>query len=203
MTGELSKQEIKDLIGIENPIILDVGAYDGKDGRELAMLFDNPKVWCFEPITHIEPFKNGHIVRMAVCDINGRLKLYTSEHMQSSSLRKPKAHLDIFLDVQFDVKPIEVDCVTLDVWSWINYEHDIIDFIWCDVNGSEGDFIKGARETLRRTRFLYIEFSDKELYEGQVTKSKLIDMLPEYWQVIGTYNFKGNFGNVLLKNTTL
>lgn len=200
MTGELSKIEIKDLIGIENPIILDIGAYDGRDGNELAQMFDNPRVWCFEPITHIDTVKNVTVVRAAVADINGRLKLYTSNHMQSSSLRKPKAHLEIFPEVKFDVKPIEVDCITLDVWKWINCEHDIIDFIWCDVNGSEGDFIKGATESLKQTRYLYIEFSDKELYEGQINKAKMLEMLPDYWELMATLNYKGNFGNLLLKN---
>lgn len=200
--NELTKEEIAYLIGKEDPIILDVGAYDGRDGRELAALFDNPVVWSFEPINQVEKFKHGRTIRAAVTDVVGRKRLYTADHMQSCSIRKPKKHLEIFPEVKFDKSPIEIDCITLDHWYNVHYYYrPTIDFIWCDVNGSEAEFIKGGYETLLKTRYLYIEVSDRELYEGQSTKDEVIQMLPDYWHVIGLYNYKGNFGNLLLKNT--
>ena len=72
-----------------------------------------------------------------------------------------------------------------------------------DINGAEEDFILGASAVLKyRVRFLYIEFSDKELYEGQITKEKILNLLPDF-SLMNIYNFKGNFGNLLLKNRNL
>ena len=40
--------------------------------------------------------------------------------------------------------------------------------------------IRGGRESLSRTRFLYTEFSDEELYEGQITLSGILELLPDF-----------------------
>jgi hypothetical protein len=55
--------------------------------------------------------------------------------------------------------------------------------------------VRGGLETLRRTRYLYTEYSDGEMYEGQATLDQLMEMLPgfrvaELWDE-----------NVLLENT--
>ena len=84
-----------------------------------------------------------------------------------------------------------------------NKDIDNIDIMWVDVNGGENEFINGALKTLRnKVRYLYIEFNgveDKTLYEGCPTADDIKEKLGCFEQ-LGTYNFLGNFGNILLKN---
>jgi hypothetical protein len=83
-------------------------------------------------------------------------------------LRQPLGH---------DPRTIKVELRTLDTWS-TKHEPGPIDFIWADIQGAEGDLVAGGRETLARTKYVYTECFDDELYEGAPTRVALLDMLP-------------------------
>ena len=55
---------------------------------------------------------------------------------------------------------IQVESAKLDDWC---LEHGIskIDFLWADVQGAEGDLIEGARETLRKTKYIKLNTAAK------------------------------------------
>jgi hypothetical protein len=89
-----------------------------------------------------------------------------------------------------------VPTLRLDDWCGEN-NIDRIDFIWMDVQGAEGDVIAGASRILKKTRFLYTEYSNNELYEGQLSLKQLLARLPLF-DVLATYP-----GDVLLKNRTI
>ena len=63
-----------------------------------------------------------------------------------------------------------------------------------DVQGAEGDVIKGASKTLQKTRFLYTEYNNNELYEGQPFLKSLLALLQSF-KVVTRYP-----EDVLLKN---
>jgi len=69
-----------------------------------------------------------------------------------------------------------------------------IDFIWCDIQGAELDFIEGAAITLKYTRFLYTEYNGNKIYEGCPNLQQILDVLPD-WQIVQDYQ-----GDVLLRN---
>nr|VFK11674.1 MAG: methyltransferase, FkbM family [Candidatus Kentron sp. LPFa] len=71
---------------------------------------------------------------------------------------------------------------------------DTVDFIWMDVQGAEMDVFRGGANTLARTRYLYTEYNDRELYEGQCTLPQLLDCL-KYFKVLDRYP-----DDVLLEN---
>lgn len=203
---DISKEEILNLIGKSDPIILDIGSHSGKDASELSQLFDAPEIHCFEadPVNQ-ENWKalNGLNRKMtlyntAVGNVDHPITFNQSTKSSSGSLYKPKTHLDIWPDVHFN-KQVKVMCFKLDTWNDYVLQNQLIDFIWCDVNGAEKEVINGAKKTLKNTRYLYIEFSDKELYEGQITKHDLLSLLPDF-EELAVYNYEGNFGNLLLKN---
>ena len=77
---------------------------------------------------------------------------------------------------------------------------DAVDFIWADVQGAEADLVLGGRETLKRTRFFYTEYSNRELYEGQADLGQLLAMLPDFELV---HRYQGEVhqyqGDVLLR----
>ena len=74
---------------------------------------------------------------------------------------------------------------------------DTVDFIWADVQGAEGDMIRGGLRVLSRTRYLYTEWSDDELYEGQATLTEILRLLPDF-RVVELWS-----DDVLLENTRL
>jgi len=202
----MSKEEIVKLIGKPDPIILDIGSFNGKDASELSQLFDSPEIHCFEadPINQ-EKWKELNklnpkltLYHTAIGNNDGPIVFNQATKGASGSMFKPKAHLEIWPQVHFN-KEVKVMCFKLDTWNDYVLQNQTIDFIWCDVNGAEKEVINGAKKTLKNTRYLYIEFSDKELYEGQISKQDLLALLPD-WTILGTYNFEGNFGNLLMKN---
>ena len=81
----------------------------------------------------------------------------------------------------------------LDNWAREN-SIGAIDFIWADTQGAEGDLISGGQATLARTRYLYLEYSNDEIYEGEPSLQALLAMLPNY-SVIKRFP-----NDVLLKN---
>ncbi len=107
----------------------------------------------------------------------------------SSSIRAPKESLALWPDMTFE--KTKIHCTTLDFLS----EERNVDFIWVDVQGAEVDVIKGGRKTLERTRYLYTEYSDKELYEGEIKIDEILNLLPE-WEVVEQYDH-----DVLLRNS--
>ena len=58
--------------------------------------------------------------------------------------------------------------------------------MWVDVQGAQRKVLHGARETLRRTRFLYIECHGEPMYEDEPTLHELVAMLPG-WEVIARW----------------
>jgi len=75
----------------------------------------------------------------------------------------------------------------------------------CDVNGAEREFISGAIEALKKTKYLYIEFcktDNGELFEGAVSREEILELLP-FFEEMSVYSFLGNYGNTLLRNRTL
>lgn len=201
----MNKQEIKKLISRQDPFVLDVGCYDGKDSKELSDIL-GCTVHCFEPdplsqdlfkLKH-EHDKRLHLYPYALTNVDGVIEFYQSNHPQSNSIREPKEHLNIFPTVDFD-EVIKVKSMRLDTWC---QAMPMVDFIWCDVNGAEEDFILGGLRTLANTRYLYIEASKKELYVGQKHYDHIIKLLPDF-KAIMMYNWGEHFGNILFKNRNI
>jgi len=204
----MNKHEIKKMIAKENPVVLDIGCYNGKDSKELADIL-NCEVHCFEPDPlsqeiFLQDHMNDRRLKLYGCaltNIDGEIDFYQSDHPQSNSARLPHEHLDVFPDIKFD-DVITVSSERLDTWYQSVLKDKIIDFIWADVNGSEKDLIYGGIHALSKTRFLYIEAAKKELYQGQPHYDFLKTALPNF-KALCMYNWGDNFGNILLKNMAL
>ncbi|MGM4884385.1 MULTISPECIES: FkbM family methyltransferase [unclassified Rhizobium] len=82
--------------------------------------------------------------------------------------------------VRFD-RPISVETRRLDDWCG-EAGLENIDVIWMDVQGAEADVIAGGNQILSRTRYIYTEYSDQELYEGQLPCAPFLSSyLPSRW----------------------
>lgn len=209
--SSITKELICKLVSKPNPTILEIGCHDGTNTLWFLDIFDSPRIFCFEPDPRaISRFRQNignraeiSLFEYAIGNKNGETTFYMSSGRESDvmpegwdcsgSIRKPKHHLKVHPWCKFE-KKIIIETKTLDKWC---SEHGIdrIDFIWMDVQGAEIDVIRGGRNALRKTRYLYTEYSNKELYEGQISLKHLLKELVEF-DVIVRYP-----DDILLRNT--
>jgi FkbM family methyltransferase len=163
---------------------LELGAHCGTDTVWLSRI-PGVAIHAFEPDprNHPPPLANVTIHRAAIAEADGTGDLLLSEHgwgqpwTYSSSLKRPKYHL-VRYPVTFG-ETVRVETVALD--SVVRKTGlETIDFIWADVQGAEGEMVRGGLHTLSRTRYLYTAYSDDESYEGQATLRDLLALLPNF-----------------------
>ncbi len=163
---------------------VELGAHRGTDTCWMAEIPD-VTIHAVEPDPrNTQPWRPNVIQhRAAIADHDGAGKLILSqsgwgmEWTHSSSIKQPKHHLRRF-PVTFG-QSIDVRMVTLDT-LYRECGLKSIDFIWADIQGAEGDMIRGGELALAHTRYLYTEYSDDELYEDQPTLKAILEMLPDY-----------------------
>lgn len=163
---------------------LELGAHNGSDTDWLAAL-PGVRLYAFEPDprNRFRPRDNVVLLPWAIGDRDGSAAFILSksgwgmEWTHSSSLKRPKNHLQRY-PVTFG-ETIEVPITTLDTFTR-KHEIEIVDLIWADIQGAEGEMIRGGADTLRRARYLYTEYSNEEMYEGQVSLSDILQMLPDF-----------------------
>ena len=204
------------LSDVQAPVFLEIGAHLLEDTRRIIPLLRPPYTYyAFEPDPrNVERIQHQQLaagfggqgskfalVDAAISDRPGRVTLHLSsgsptggeDWTGSSSIRAPKNHLTAHPWCKFG-DTVEVRAVTLDqMMSEKKLNH--VDFIWADVQGAEADMVKGGRTALAHTRYLYCEFSDQELYQGQAALEEWMKLLPGRWEVIEKFE-----KDVLLRN---
>lgn len=198
--SSITKEFICQLVSRPDPTILEIGCNDGSNTLWFLEIFDSPKIFCFEPDPRAASrFKRkiGNrpevgFYECAISNKDGKETFYMSSGQEnemmpegwdySGSIRKPKNHLKIHPWCKFE-KKIIVKTKRLDTWCK-EKGIDRIDFIWMDVQGAEIDVIRGGRNALRNTRYLYTEYNNKELYEGQLSLKQLLKKLAEFEVVV-------------------
>ena len=197
----LRPDEIRSLVGKSDPVILEIGANDGEDSCTFLDCFGRMKLFCFEPDPRaIAKFKRRidddrcTLVEKAVAASNGTTSFWQSagdfneqypDWDKSGSIHRPTGHLKMAPKVVFN-NVIDVPTVALDDWAAQQPGLDTIDFIWMDVQGAEHDVFAGAAQTLPKVRYLYSEFYQRPMYEGQMNLDSLLSMLPGF-MLLGIY----------------
>jgi FkbM family methyltransferase len=205
------KNKIKELIKNQNPVIMEIGAANGDDTADFLKMYEgsNLKLYTFEPEPNNIAIlkkrfdqKKIHLFEGAISDVDGKLSFNRSrtdnpnDLRLSGSIMKPKNHLKMWNWVHFD-QTVEVKSMTLD--SFVKKNNiQMVDFVWCDVQGAEEKVLRGGQETFKnKVKYLYTEYSNDEQYEGQPKLKQILKLLPGYEVV-------QNYGNdVLLRNTRL
>lgn len=163
---------------------IQIGSHEGKDTDWLAALPD-VTVHAFEPDPRNRQRPRRSVVetRAAIAATDGHAPFVLSDRgwggawTQSSSLRRPKNHLTRYPVTFRDV--ITVPTLALDTYA-ADKGLSPVDLVWAEAQGAEGDMISGGGRTLSSTRYIYTQYSDDEMYEGQVTLRKMLDMLPNF-----------------------
>ena len=209
--GSFSHETVAKLVAKPDPTILEIGCNDGSDTLELLRLMPAAKVYCFEPdpraVTRLKQrfgpdLHKITLSEIAIADKTGPISFYPStgddragDFDQAGSIRTPKNTVLESPWVKF-TKPITIKASRLDDWCAENHVREI-DFLWMDVQGAEGDVIAGAQNILPHVRYVYTEYSNNELYEGQLSFRQLVSRLPSF-EVLTRFP-----GDVLLKNRYL
>lgn len=204
---------INTLISNNKPIIFfEVGVYDGNMSSAFLSYIEknnrsDNRYFGFEPDSRNYqkiinnnnfPKQKVELVKKALHSKTGEFNFFTSsgknpsglnpnDYDCCSSLLEPNEVTNVFPFVKFDNEL--VSCITIDDFcKEKNIEH--IDFIHADVQGAELEIIQGGKEIMSKTKFMFLEKSDKHrLYGNQPLTNELIDKLKEYnFEVLNNFS---------------
>jgi FkbM family methyltransferase len=177
--------------GADQPCVVEVGVHRGDDSARLARVSPTGSlVWIgFEPDPRSVEFlreRGVAVIDKAASDTEGEFEFWLSSgwtpgqegtrwHTDSSSLNRPTGHLKAAPWCRFD-ETIMVKTTRLDA----SVPARIVDLMWVDVQGAQRKVLAGARATLQRTRYIYIECHPTPMYEGEPSYEELCDLLPGF-----------------------
>lgn len=170
-----------------NPVVLDLGAHDGSDSEELALLFPGGHVWAFEAQSdlygklrrRLENYPNATAIHAAVNDTNGVVTFHQSSggSFGSGSILVPTGHLDSHPTVVFQSRDREL-VPALSLKSFLSEaEVPKVDLIWMDLQGAELLALRGLGNFLANVSVIYTEVSSIPLYKGASTYAQLQSFL--------------------------
>lgn len=112
----------------------------------------------------------------------------------SSSLLRPKQHLEDYAYISFEENPTEfVTQSPLD-----SFEIDDADLMVIDTQGYELEVLKGSTRTLRNIKWLIFEYWQNEAYEGCPTENDLLFFVKEQGFIPLMKTWDRTFGNYLV-----
>jgi FkbM family methyltransferase len=176
---ELKTDTLKDIKGV-----IHVGGHRGQEYDEYKKL--EVPILFFEPL----PMNYQYLSEKTKEDLNTLafqcalgnenkkvvMNVETANQGQSSSILKPKKHLEQYPHITFDFT-VEVDMFRLDD---IAVDTLLYNFMNVDVQGYELEVFKGAAETLKTVDYIISEVNCDEVYEGCPHVSEIDAFLSEY-----------------------
>lgn len=129
--------------------------------------------------------------------LGGRPANYDKDFQYASSILTDKKHKDKHPWCNFN-KTIKVPITTIDHFCE-QKGLDRINFLWMDVQGAEGEVLKGATKMLSKIHYIYAECIDAEYYEGEWSFNQMNDFFKQKgWSLVERYA-----EDVLFKNDEL
>jgi FkbM family methyltransferase len=193
----------------KNPTIIEAGACSGIDTLALNQLWPNSQIYAFEPNPNsyrmlkknVSSIPNISYFNIALGDKSGFTNFYVCRHPNidkemdtndPSSILRP--YQDKIPGVSFN-EIIQVPITTLDDWAEKNNVTHI-DFMWLDMQGSEGAMLKACPKIFQTVKAIQTEYSIEPLYEGTL----LLNELHSFLIVHGfkqIFQFGGNHGDLI------
>lgn len=152
--------------------LIHCGAFDGVESKIYNELKIGKRLWVDANSDLVKKLKSKFkdskhdmVLEAALWDSDDQiLQFYVASNLASSSLLRPKEHLDYVQNVTFD-RICEIHTSKLD--TTLNRTNFIIEkpcLLVLDLQGAELRALKGAVGTLQEIQFVYLEVSDHELY---------------------------------------
>lgn len=199
------------------PIIVEAGAYKGKETVKLATHLPQSIVHAFEPVPAIfaqlkantAHLQNVHCYPIALSNKTGTTTMHLSEHpdrpgitSQGNSLLAPKERLT--LSPLIFPQAIQVPTITLDDWAK-QYNVDHIDLLWLDLQGLELAVMKSSPRIFSTVQIVLTEVEFAQAYEGQPQYPEVRTWLESQGFTMIGKDFPDNpswfFGNALFIRT--
>ncbi len=192
--------------------VLEIGAANGWDTQKIYDCIKPIDYFAFEPDSRnidsfkaqdVSRYKEVQLFQCAVGAVNSIQEFNAStgynphfqcDHTLSGSLKTPKKHLEVFPHAEFKYK-INVRVIRLDDFIDL-FSIPSIGFIWCDVQGAEDLVIQGGQKALSRTKYLFTEYYEEEMYEGQIGAEEIYRRLPGNWEVMNKWEADILFRNL-------
>lgn len=217
---EVIKNKIKDA-----KIILEIGSHLGTDTVKLRESFPKAKIFCFEPdprsqaiFTKYHKSLGATLVPLAISDRNQDetdFFLAYSKEMDEHTINKfswlePKevvagklsrcsaSSLKFGHSALDNADVVKVKTARLDDWVLDN-NIGSIDLIWMDVQGAEKEVFDGARDTLKKTRYIWSEYGEMD-YEGGLSWSETKKCLSPLFRVVNVESAFRRKGDLFLEN---
>jgi len=175
-------KKVKDLYGKSLKGVLHIGAHFGQEyeiyknmGVE-NLLFFEPIPQTFDVLKKNVPEK--WLVNKGAGNFNGTTEMYVENKNQgqSSSILKPKKHLELYPNITFHGKQ-KISVVKLD--DFIENK-DMYNAMNIDTQGYELEVLKGASELLHSIDVINLEINRDELYEGCPHYTEIDNFLKPY-----------------------
>ena len=173
--------------GVDPSTIIDVGANVGQFAVASSKLFSEAAIYPIEPDPrlieelrrNVGPNTAVAVHQTAVGDSVGMSTFYVNCDPQVSSLLPLGSdRIESFPDSKV-VEEIKVPVKTLDsIFNGISLQEPI--FVKIDVQGYEDRVIAGAEKFLKRVRWVMIEVSFSQLYDGERDFSSIVEMMESH-----------------------
>lgn len=169
--------------------VIHVGAHHGEeiDSYEQENIHN---IICFEPtqsafsVLYEKYNKKYDLFKIALGNYNKHISINLANNSQSSSILKPKIHLDQYPHITFDSTEI-VQMMKLDDFMF-TYEknpdniHKKFNFINIDVQGYELEVFKGSKQYLHKIDYINAEVNNDFVYEDCALVQELDQFLNQF-----------------------
>jgi FkbM family methyltransferase len=167
--------------------ILDIGSWHLQQSIEFSLTFKDAKIFAFEPCkknfelckknlnnSGYEQQNNIKIFNFALSNKNEVIPFYRSEENPGATSKyKFNENQEKFFNKKwYQNECFFVQALKLDDWVLENNINEV-DIIWIDVQGGELDVFKGAKEILKKTKFIFTEVGLEPYYDGQSLKQEI------------------------------
>lgn len=193
---------VKDFLP-ENPVILEAGGHYGEDTLGMKTVWPDATMYVFEPLPSsfeklVHNTKNLSGITLcsyALSNYSGKTNFYLNPNNDgASSIGFPVA----WNSHEFDPKPFEVQCITLDEWA---NDHKVshIDFMWLDMEGHELYALQSASTILHSVKAIYTEVDFVHVRENSCLYSELKMFLEKqgFDEVWKSADYGSNSGDAL------
>ena len=166
------------LSGVNPQIVIDVGANIGQFSEACYQIFNKVRIIAIEPDFKTAKVleenlinKNSKIINKAISSYTGKTKFNVNSDSQASSLLPLGIGRKKYFEKTNVIKKITVPVTTLDKIIDRKILKNIL--IKIDTQGSEFQVLKGAKNLLKKTKWVIIEVPLKQLYFGQKNFNEL------------------------------
>lgn len=169
-----AKDSFDGIVSHKIQTVIDIGANVGQFAKEIREKIPGALIYSFEPIPAVFKDLQNNMssdskwkgFNCALGSSEGKMEMTVNPYSPSSSLLEKEAVLEATFPFTLGGTKTSIDVKTLDsVISKIEHPAPIL--LKLDVQGYEAEVLKGAQETLKKTKLVLIEASFIKLYKNQ------------------------------------